>query len=105
MITAGEVRKLAAVTQSEDKTADKTADKVALVAGANGMVGSRLLPVLRDAPEFTRVYALTRRPMSQDNPRLANRIVRFDAPLSEQLKGLRCTSAFCCLGKIGRAHV
>jgi uncharacterized protein YbjT (DUF2867 family) len=94
LITAGEVRKLAAVTQSEDKSADK----VALVAGANGMVGSRLLPVLRDAPEFTRVYALTRRPIAQDNPRLANRIVHFDAPLSEQLKGLRCNSAFCCLG-------
>ena len=94
MIAAGYVRKLAAVAENDDKSGGK----VALVAGASGLVGSRLLPVLRDAPEFTRVYALTRRPMNQDNPRLANRIVRFDAPLGEQLKGLRCHAAFCCLG-------
>jgi len=33
-----------------------------------------------------------------DHPRLANRVVRFDAPLEAQLKGLTCQDAFCCLG-------
>jgi uncharacterized protein YbjT (DUF2867 family) len=72
--------------------------KVALVAGATGLVGGKLLPVLKDAPEYGRVHVLTRRPLNIDNSRLANRVVRFDAPLSEQLKGLRCQQAFCCLG-------
>ncbi len=76
----------------------KDADKIALVAGANGLVGGRLLSVLRDAPEFSRVYALTRRPIAQDFPRLANRVVRFDMPLADQLSGMRCHIAFCCLG-------
>jgi uncharacterized protein YbjT (DUF2867 family) len=72
--------------------------RVALVAGSNGLVGSRLLPILLAAPEYGRVHALTRRALTTDNPRLANRVVRFDAPLETQLKGLQCHDAFCCLG-------
>jgi uncharacterized protein YbjT (DUF2867 family) len=72
--------------------------RVALVAGSNGLVGSKLLPILLAAPEYVRVHALTRRALATDNPRLANRVVRFDAPLEAQLKGLQCHDAFCCLG-------
>jgi uncharacterized protein YbjT (DUF2867 family) len=72
--------------------------RVALVAGSNGLVGSKLLPVLLSASEFGRIHALTRRALLLDNPRLANRVVRFDAPLETQLKGLQCSDAFCCLG-------
>ena len=72
--------------------------RVALVAGSNGLVGSKLLPILLAAPEYGRVHALTRRALPTDNPRLANRVVRFDAPLETQLKGLQCHDAFCCLG-------
>lgn len=67
------------------------------------MVGSRLLPLLLAAPEYARVYALSRRPLSLEHARLANRVVRFDAPLSLQLKGLACHDAFCCLGTTRRA--
>jgi uncharacterized protein YbjT (DUF2867 family) len=74
------------------------ADRLALIAGSNGLVGSKLLPILLAGPEFARVHALTRRPLLFDNPRLANRIVRFDLALQTQLKGLQCTDAFCCLG-------
>lgn len=77
--------------------ADATS-RVALVAGSNGLVGNKLLPILLSAPEYSRVHALTRRPLPADNPRLANRVVRFDAPLDAQLKGLVCQEAFCCLG-------
>jgi len=55
------------------------------------------LPLLLDAPEYARVHALSRRPLPLDHPRLANRIVRFDA-LQSQLKGVTCQDAFCCLG-------
>jgi uncharacterized protein YbjT (DUF2867 family) len=62
------------------------------------MVGARLLSWLLNASEYARVYALSRRPLIIDHPRLANRVVRFDAPLETQLKGLQCQDAFCCLG-------
>jgi uncharacterized protein YbjT (DUF2867 family) len=72
--------------------------RVALLAGASGLVGSRLLPLLLGATEYSRVLALTRRPLLLDHARLANRVVRFDAGLEKQLSGLRCNDAFCCLG-------
>jgi uncharacterized protein YbjT (DUF2867 family) len=78
--------------------------KTALLAGASGLVGSHLLDALLDAPDFARVYAITRRPLGREHPRLANRIVQFDK-LETQLKGFSCQAAFCCLGTtIGQAR-
>ena len=74
------------------------AGRIALLAGASGLVGSRLLPLLLGAAEYSRVLALTRRPLLLDNARLANRVVRFDASLEKQLAAVRCNDAFCCLG-------
>ncbi len=71
--------------------------KVAVLAGASGLTGSHLLAALLEAPDFARVYAITRRPLGREHPRLANRIVPFER-LESQLKGLACHSAFCCLG-------
>ena len=70
---------------------------VALLAGASGFVGTRVLDALLDAPEIARVLAVTRRPLGREHPRLANRIVQFDH-LERQLAGLKCQVAFCCLG-------
>ena len=74
-----------------------TTPKIALVAGATGLVGGFLLKSLLDAPDYTRVYALTRRPMGKEHPRLANRVVVFER-MAEQLKGLVAQDAFCCIG-------
>jgi uncharacterized protein YbjT (DUF2867 family) len=74
-----------------------TAGKVALLAGASGKLGARLLQQLLSSSDYTRTYALSRRPLPMEHPRLANRIVRFDA-LEQQLRNLRCDVAFCCLG-------
>ncbi len=71
--------------------------KVALLAGASGLAGTHLLDALLAAPDFARVYAVTRRPLAREHARLANRIVPFDR-LESQLKGLACHTAFCCLG-------
>lgn len=70
---------------------------IALLAGASGFVGARVLDALLDAPEIARVLAVTRRPLRREHPRLANRIVQFDQ-LERQLTGSRCQVAFCCLG-------
>ncbi|HZT01413.1 MAG TPA: NAD(P)H-binding protein [Steroidobacteraceae bacterium] len=72
-------------------------DSVVLLAGASGFVGARVLDALLDAPEVTRVFAVTRRPLGREHPRLANRIVQF-GHLERQLAGLKCQVAFCCLG-------
>ena len=70
---------------------------VALLAGASGFVGTRVLDALLDAPEVARVLAVTRRPLGREHPRLANRIVQFDH-LERQLAGVKCQVGFCCLG-------
>jgi len=74
-----------------------TNPKIALVAGATGLVGGLLLNTLLDAPDYTRVYALTRRPFAKDHPKLANRVVVFER-MADQLKGLVAQDAFCCIG-------
>lgn len=70
--------------------------KIALVAGGSGLVGSRLLTELVAAPEYSRVYALSRRPLAFEHTKLANRIVSFES--LPQLSGVVCHDAFCCLG-------
>jgi uncharacterized protein YbjT (DUF2867 family) len=52
---------------------------------------------LLDAPDYTRTYALSRRPLGREHPKLANRIVNFDR-MVEQLKGLVVQDAFCAIG-------
>jgi len=76
--------------------------KVALLAGATGLVGAALLDVLLDAGDFSRVIAVTRRPLPREHPRLANRTVQFDK-IAAQFAGFTCHTAFCCLGTTIRA--
>jgi uncharacterized protein YbjT (DUF2867 family) len=71
--------------------------RVALLAGASGFVGGYVLDSLLDAADFARVFAISRRPIGREHPRLANRIVQFDK-LESQLKGGQCHVAFCCIG-------
>jgi uncharacterized protein YbjT (DUF2867 family) len=71
--------------------------KMALLVGASGLVGAQVLRALLEAADFTRVYAVTRRALKVEHARLANRIVQFER-LEEQLKGMTCHVAFCCLG-------
>lgn len=78
------------------------ANRVALVAGASGMVGLALVRHLIASGEYTRVIALSRRPLPVEAPRLANRIIRF-AAMENELRGLSCDDAYCCLGTTLRA--
>lgn len=71
--------------------------KIVLLAGASGLVGANALDALLDAPDIGRVFAITRRPLGREHPRLANRIVQFET-LESQLKGMVCHVAVCCLG-------
>ncbi len=71
--------------------------KAVLIAGANGFLGDYVLRALLEAPGLGRIYAVTRRPLTREHPRLANRIAQFDN-LESQLRGLSCQVAVCCLG-------
>jgi uncharacterized protein YbjT (DUF2867 family) len=82
---------------AEEPKQQGQAGRIALVAGANGLVGSHLVDLLLAAPDYTRVYALSRRPLPREHARLANRIVNFER-LESELKGFACHDAFCCLG-------
>lgn len=74
--------------------------RVAMVAGASGLTGRALLQLLLQDNTFSRVLALSRRPLTLEHRKLANRIMKFDA-LAAGLKGQRCTDAFCTLGAAG----
>jgi uncharacterized protein YbjT (DUF2867 family) len=71
--------------------------KIVLLAGASGLTGTRTLAALLEAPDVTRVLAVSRRPLGTEHPRLANRIVQF-AQMEAQLKGVSADAALCCLG-------
>src|SRR4029450_4221240 len=71
--------------------------RVALLAGASGLIGGYVLDALLDAPDFGRVFAVTRRPLGREHPRLANRIVQFEQ-IESQLKNITCHVALCALG-------
>lgn len=75
--------------------------KTAWVIGGSGLVGGELLRELLAGTGYTRVVALSRRPLSIDHPRLANRILRFEA-MDTELRGMRCDDAYCCVGTTQR---
>ncbi len=72
--------------------------KIVLLAGASGLVGNSALDALLEAPDIGRVFAISRRPLGREHPRLANRIVQQFDNLEVQLKGMTCDVAVCCLG-------
>jgi uncharacterized protein YbjT (DUF2867 family) len=78
----------------------KPEPRVALLAGASGLTGGALLRLLLRSNDFSRVLALSRRPLRLEHARLANRILPFDE-LPRRLAGQRCTDAFCTLGAAG----
>src|SRR4029079_10043718 len=71
--------------------------RVALLAGASGLGGVYVLDALLDAPDFGRVYAVSRRPLGREHSRIANRIVQLDTR-ETQFNGVSCRVAFCGLG-------
>lgn len=74
----------------------------ALLLGATGLVGGRVLDLLLDDPAFGRVVVLGRRPVDRAHPKLRQHVadlrrVADHAPL------FRVDDVFCCLGTTIRA--
>lgn len=81
--------------------------KTALAIGASGLTGSFLLSKLFSNNNFSKVIAVTRRPLNTRHPKLKNLIHDFDL-LSEIESELKADVFFCCLGstikKAGSKH-
>src|SRR3989442_13902735 len=68
----------------------------AALAGATGLVGRACLDLLLDDGRYSKVVAVTRRPIGIRHPKLEERIVSFDALSRDALSG--CDVAMCALG-------
>ena len=71
-------------------------NKTALVIGATGLVGEELLKQLLQSKNYSRVIALTRKPLSSQNSKLENPVVDFDKP--EQYNAIKADDVFCAMG-------
>ena len=77
--------------------------KTALLAGATGLVGSALLPLLLASERYAKVIVVGRRPVSTQHPKLTQVITDFDQLEAERLR-LIADDVYCCLGTtIGQA--
>lgn len=71
--------------------------KTALIAGASGLVGSQLLPLLLASDRYARVIAVGRRPLPMVHPKLEQRIFELEQ-LEEHRLQLIADDVYCCLG-------
>lgn len=71
--------------------------KTAILAGATGLIGSKLLELLLKEDAYDRVVALSRKKLAVSSAKVLNLVVDFDnlQNYSRQLKG---DDVFCCLG-------
>jgi uncharacterized protein YbjT (DUF2867 family) len=70
--------------------------RIALLAGATGLVGRELLPLLLDDGDIEEVVVLSRRPLATPHPKLQQGIVTFDQLQNFVLPPV--DDFYCCLG-------
>ena len=71
--------------------------KTAVLAGATGLIGSKLLELLLADPHYDAVIALSRKQLPLDHPKLNSLVVDFDR-LRSHSTSLAGDDVFCCLG-------
>ncbi|TGE14323.1 NAD-dependent epimerase/dehydratase family protein [Hymenobacter elongatus] len=71
--------------------------KTALIAGASGLIGSQLLPLLLASDRYAKVIAVGRRPVPMVHPKLEQRVLDMDQ-LEQHRLSLIADDVFCCLG-------
>ena len=71
--------------------------KTALLAGATGLVGSALLPLLLASGRYAKVIVVGRRPVPTQHPKLVQVVTDLDELEHERLR-LIADDVYCCLG-------
>jgi uncharacterized protein YbjT (DUF2867 family) len=71
--------------------------KTALLAGATGLIGSQLLPLLLASDRYSKVIVIGRRNVSITYSRLSSHVVDFDNLAASQSL-LAVDDVYCCLG-------
>lgn len=71
--------------------------KIAVIAGASGLIGSRLLEQLLGSPEYTRVISIGRRQLPLKNEKLEQLISDF-SDLKKYDIWTETSVVFCCIG-------
>lgn len=70
--------------------------RVALVAGSTGLIGSQLLELLLDDGHYSKVIALSRKPLPRSHAKLEN-VVLAASDLKDHSE-LKADDVYCCLG-------
>lgn len=71
--------------------------KTALLAGASGLIGSQLLPLLLASERYAKVIVVGRRAVPVLHPKLTQVVTEFDRLQDVRLQ-LIADDVFCCLG-------
>jgi uncharacterized protein YbjT (DUF2867 family) len=71
--------------------------KTALLAGATGLIGSALLPLLLASDRYAKVIVVGRRPVAIQHPKLTQVVVDLGQLEAERLR-LIADDVYCCLG-------
>jgi uncharacterized protein YbjT (DUF2867 family) len=71
--------------------------KTALLAGATGLIGSQLLPLLLDSERYAKVIVVGRRALPQEHPKLTQVVTDFNNLDQARLR-LIADDVYCCLG-------
>ncbi|PBQ32821.1 nucleoside-diphosphate sugar epimerase [Sphingobacteriaceae bacterium] len=71
--------------------------KKAIIAGATGLIGAHLLRILLEAPEYSEVLILVRKPIALKHPKLKQHVLNFDK-LHDYTNLIKGDVLFSCLG-------
>jgi uncharacterized protein YbjT (DUF2867 family) len=71
--------------------------KTALLAGATGLVGNALLPLLLASERYAKVIVVSRRPVAIEHPKLTQVVTELSRLEDERLR-LIADDVYCCLG-------
>ncbi len=74
-----------------------TVSKKAIIAGASGLIGSKLLDILLQHPDYDEILVLVRKELPISHKKLVQLIVDFDR-LDEYAASINGYALFCCLG-------
>lgn len=69
----------------------------AIIAGASGLIGSNLLTMLLQHPEYDEVLLLNRRQLPLQHKKLVQTVINFDK-LDQYADLVKGHAVFCCLG-------